>query len=59
MYINYDLARALMEERRDLAAALALTRQRAPQPVIIKALPDADVIELTFGTHCETEQLGA
>lgn len=59
MYINHDLARAILEERRRLAAKLALTRQRAPQPAIIKAAPDADVIELAFGTHCETEQIGA
>lgn len=59
MYINHDLARALLEERRQLAATLALTRKRAPQPAIIKTFPDADVIELAFGTHCETEQIGA
>lgn len=59
MYINHDLARALLEERRRLAAKMALTRQRAPQPVIIKASPDAEVIELAFGTHCDTEQIGA
>jgi hypothetical protein len=59
MYINHDLARALLEERRRLAAKLALTRLRPPQPVIEKALPDADVIELAFGTHCENEQIGA
>jgi hypothetical protein len=59
MYINHDLARALLEERRRLAAQFALTRRRAPQPVIVKAFPDADVIELAFGTHCETDQIGA
>jgi hypothetical protein len=59
MYINYDLARILLEERRDQAATRAQTRKRAPEPEIVHAIPEADVIELTFGAHCESEQIGA
>lgn len=59
MYINYDMARALLDERRQQAKTYSLVRQRAPRPTISKTFPDADVIELAFGTHCETEQIGA
>lgn len=59
MYISYDMARALLEERRQQAKIHAIARQRAPKPTITKTLPEADVIELTFGTHCETDQIGA
>ena len=59
MYVNYDLARSLLEERRNQAATRAQRRRRSPEPEIVKAIPEADVIELTFGAHCESEQIGA
>jgi hypothetical protein len=59
MYINYDMARALLEERRQQAKTTSMIRQRAPKPTISRAIPEADVIELTFGTHCESGQIGA
>lgn len=59
MYINYDMARALLEERRQQARLHSFVRQRAPKPTIATTFPDADVIELAFGTHCDTEQIGA
>jgi len=59
MYINYDMARALIEERRQQAKTRSMIRQSTPKPTITKTLPEADVIELTFGTHCESEQIGA
>lgn len=59
MYLNYDLARTLLEERRKRSATRAQFRQRDPQPNIVKTPPEADLIELTFGTHCESHQIGA
>lgn len=58
MYINYDMARALIEERRRQAKTRSMIRQSTPKPTT-KTPPEADVIELTFGTHCESEQIGA
>jgi hypothetical protein len=59
MYIHYDMARALLEERRQHAKKRSMLRQRAPKPTITKTVPDADVIEFTFGAHCESGQIGA
>lgn len=59
MYINYDIARALIEDRLQQAKTSSLIRQRAPRPKITKNLPHADVIEVSFGAHCESEQIGA
>jgi hypothetical protein len=59
MYINYDMARALLEERHQQAKISSMIRQRTPRPKITPTPPDAEVIELSFGTHCESTQLGA
>lgn len=59
MYINYDLARTLLEERRKRSMTTAQIRRRAPEPTIIATPTDAEVIELTFGSHCGSEQIGA
>lgn len=62
MYINYDLARALAEERQKRSTARAQIRQlrrRGPEPTATIPMAEADVIELEFGTHCETDQIGA
>jgi hypothetical protein len=62
MYINYDLARTLTEERQRRSTARAQTRrlrQRAPEPTATIPMAKAEVIELEFGTHCGTDQIGA
>ena len=62
MYISYDLVRALTEERQKRSTARAQTRQLrrpVPEPTATIPMVEADVIELEFGTHCGTDQIGA
>lgn len=59
MYINYDLARTLLEDRRRRSMSNALIGRRAPEPKIVESPPEAEVIELTFGAHCGSERIGA
>lgn len=58
-YINYDLARQIIEDRRAEAMARAARRRSRVQEVVPRPAKNAEVIELAFGTHCETEQIGA
>lgn len=59
-YINYDLARQIIGDRRAEAMARA-TRGRGArtQIVVPPGQEHAEVIELEFGAHCETERIGA
>lgn len=60
-FMNFDLAKALTEDRRERAlAASRLRRQigraaaREPSPT-----PEADIVELVFAMTCEPDQIGA
>lgn len=61
MYVSYDLAKALQRERLARSAVEferqqnKVTRDPAPRQTV----RDAEVIELVFGSHCETDQIGA
>ena len=60
-YLNYDIAKLLVEERRAMADRY---RRRAPKDVFVPSpsvdeRTEADVIELVFGAHCEHDQIGA
>lgn len=60
MFLNYDLARALLEERRTEARADSVKRRARSQsrrPAEKDA--EAEVIELVFGRQCDTDQIGA
>jgi hypothetical protein len=62
MYINYDLARALGDERRKRSmtrAQIRQLRQSVPEPTAPIPIAEADIVELEFGAHCETDQIGA
>lgn len=59
-YINYDLARQIIEDRRAEAMARAARRRAArARKVAPRQEKHAEVIELEFGPHCDTEQIGA
>lgn len=61
MFLNYDLARTLLEERR--ADAMADSRRRLARSKARQRPPEeraeAEVIELVFGPQCDTGQIGA
>lgn len=64
-FIPYEMARTLSdemlvqaEEARTVAAAVRLRRERRRAKAVDSA-PDADIIELAFGTQCETDRIGA
>lgn len=62
MFLNYDLARTILEDRRAAAARESLRREARSQhkvPVPAPSAEEAEVIELVFGRHCETGQIGA
>lgn len=62
MYLNYDLAKALLDDRRTQARAESLRRRRWLEPGRhrdVEPSDDAEVIELVFGRHCDTGQMGA
>ncbi len=60
MFLNYDLAKAVLDDRRKQAATHSLRRQaqakRAPRT---PERAEAEVIELVFGKQCDTGQIGA
>jgi len=61
MYISYDLAKALQRDRLNRA----MSEFEARRHVAIPVLPancnseEADIIELVFASHCETDRIGA
>ena len=60
MYISYDLAKAIQRERVSRAMS-EFEARRVPVPEFPapRAGEDADIIELVFSSHCETDQIGA
>ena len=61
MFVNFDLARALLEERRAESLTHSMRRRaRAQSP---RRRPEkrseAEVVELVFGRQCDTDQIGA
>ncbi len=60
MYISYDLAKAIQRDRVSKAMSELEARRRAvPEVPDIRSEPEADVIELVFSSHCETNRIGA
>lgn len=64
MIIQYQIGRILMEERLAQAErARQISRYRRDRRSRRRAAadpsPEADVIELTFGSHCGIDQIGA
>lgn len=62
MYLNHDLAKALIDDRRARARRAAQVREAraAVRSRVTEREPDqAEVIELVFGRHCDTDQIGA
>lgn len=62
MFLNYDLAKAILDDRRADAAAYS-RRRRAQLETKLQpkqsAPAEAEVIELIFGKQCESGQIGA
>ena len=62
MFLNYDLAKAILDDRRADAAAHSRRRQAQLETTTLAKQPafeEAEVIELTFGKQCESGQIGA
>jgi len=62
MYISYDLAKALQRDRLARSMSEFEARRRAPKPDLASREggdEGAEVIELVFSSHCETDQIGA
>jgi hypothetical protein len=65
LIVHHRLAGYLVEERRaqaDRARLLAefrRLRKARPQHNTATPSPETEVVELAFGCHCETEQIGA
>jgi hypothetical protein len=62
MFLNYDLAKAILDDRRADAAAHSRRRQAQleTKPLPKQSAPgEAEVIELVFGKQCESGQIGA
>jgi hypothetical protein len=62
MYISYDLAKAMQRERLARSMSEFEMRRRVPIPDFVSAsggAEGAEVIELVFSSHCETDQIGA
>ncbi len=60
MYISYDLAKAIQRERVSRSMS-EFEARRVPVPELRtpRGGEDADIIELVFSSHCETDQIGA
>lgn len=62
MFLNHDLAKAILDDRRAQARKAGMrhkARSEARAPVIEEKPDQADVIELVFGSHCASDQIGA
>lgn len=60
MFINYDLAKAILDDRRAEASAHSLRRRAQAKTRLLPKRSDredAEVIELVFGKQCD--QIGA
>jgi len=61
MYTSYELAKALQRDR----LSRAMSEFEARRHVAVPELPanrndeEADIIELVFSSHCETDRIGA
>lgn len=58
-YINYDLVRQIVDERRTEAMTRATRRRARTHRAVSPREVHPEVIELEFGAHCETERIGA
>lgn len=58
-YIDYELVRQITEDRRAEAMATSLRRRKKTPPAPPAETESAEVIELVFGAHCESDQIGA
>lgn len=59
IYLNYDLAKQITEDRRARAMAASHRRRAKTRRVVLPSDETAEVIELKFGTRCERERIGA
>lgn len=62
MFLSNDLAKAILDDRRAQARRASRIREAraAARSRAVRKEPDqAEVIELAFGRHCETDQIGA
>jgi hypothetical protein len=61
MYISYDLGKALQRDRLNRAMSQFEARRHVAIPEVPADLnsEEADIIELVFTSHCETDRIGA
>lgn len=58
-FINYELARQIAEDRRADARAASVRRRTQPRRKRPRREEHAEVIEVAFGAHCESKEIGA
>jgi len=60
-FMNFDLAKALTEDRLERALAASKLRRQTGRAAAREPLvtPEADIVELVFATTCEPDQIGA
>lgn len=62
MFFDYNLAKAILDDRRADAAAHSRRRRARLETRLLPTPPapaEAEVIELVFGKQCDSEQIGA
>ncbi len=61
MYISYDLAKAIQRDRVTRAMSEFEARRSADIPDVpdLRSEQEADIIELVFSSHCESDRIGA
>lgn len=59
--MNFDLAKALTEDRQARALEASSRRRRSREAVAAqkRVTPEADIVELVFPARCEPDQIGA
>lgn len=62
--VHHELARLLMDERlarAEQARVLKAARRQAAENrrKMVEVPPDAEIVELTFGSVCQSDQIGA
>lgn len=61
MYLSYDLAKAIQRERLSRSMAEYERKQgtRLPSKPTARGSEGAEIIELVFSSHCDTDRIGA
>lgn len=58
-YVTYDQVKRMTEERRRRSLVKYEARRQTTADSYVKPKTEGEVIELVFGTACDTESIGA